>query len=64
MDVLIYLAPFTVIFSLVGLVALIWAIKSKQYDDMKGAAERILFENERELSQKESKRENHIKKHK
>ncbi|KIE05594.1 Nitrogen fixation protein FixS [Candidatus Jidaibacter acanthamoeba] len=44
MDVLIYLVPFTVLFSLIGLVALIWAIRSKQYDDMKGAAERILFD--------------------
>ncbi len=48
MDVLIYLVPFTILFSLIGLYALIWSIKNNQYDDMKGAAERILFDTEEE----------------
>ncbi|AIF81140.1 cytochrome oxidase maturation protein, cbb3-type [endosymbiont of Acanthamoeba sp. UWC8] len=60
MDVLIYLVPFTVLFSLIGLVALIWAIRSKQYDDMKGAAERILFDTE-DNNRNDSKDKNHKK---
>ncbi|MBA8667014.1 cbb3-type cytochrome oxidase assembly protein CcoS [Holosporaceae bacterium 'Namur'] len=60
MDVLIYLVPFTVIFSLIGLIALIWAIRSKQYDDMKGAAERILFDTE-DNNRNDSKDKNHRK---
>lgn len=47
MDILIYLAPLTILFSLIGLMALLWCIKSKQYDDLKGSAERILFDDEK-----------------
>lgn len=46
MDIYIYLIPFTVLFSLIGLFGLIWAIKSNQYEDMKKEAERILLEKE------------------
>ncbi len=44
MEILIYLIPITIILGLVGLFSFIWCVKNKQYDDMKGSANRILFE--------------------
>ena len=42
MDVLIYLIPVAVTLGLIGLVAFLWALKNDQYDDLDGAANRIL----------------------
>lgn len=44
MNVLIYLIPVALCLSLVGLVAFVWSLKSGQYDDLEGAAHRILFD--------------------
>jgi cbb3-type cytochrome oxidase maturation protein len=44
MNILIFLAPAAVFMGLVGLVAFLWSLKSGQYDDLKGAAHRILIE--------------------
>ncbi len=44
MNVLIYLIPIALLLGLVGLSAFIWSIKSGQYDDLDGAAHRILIE--------------------
>ncbi len=44
MNVLIYLIPIALLLGLLGLVAFIWSIKSGQYDDLDGAAHRILIE--------------------
>lgn len=46
MSVLIFLIPVTIILGLIGLVAFLWSLKSKQYEDLQGAANRILFEEE------------------
>ena len=46
MEVAIYLIPAGMIFGLIVLGALIWSIKSGQYDDLDGAANRILHEDE------------------
>lgn len=46
MESLIYLIPIAIIAGLVGLVSLIWAIKNKQYDDLDGAASRILYDDD------------------
>ncbi|MFM7621098.1 MAG: cbb3-type cytochrome oxidase assembly protein CcoS [Alphaproteobacteria bacterium] len=46
MSVLIFLIPLALILSIVGLLAFIWAIKNKQYDDLDGNAKRILFDDE------------------
>lgn len=46
MDILIYLIPFSLILGGVGFAAFMWSVKSKQYDDLEGAAARILFEDE------------------
>lgn len=44
MDILIYLVPITVALGLIGLFGFLWSVKTKQYEDMDGAANRILFE--------------------
>jgi cbb3-type cytochrome oxidase maturation protein len=42
MTVLIYLVPAALALGLTGLVAFLWSLKSGQYEDMEGAALRIL----------------------
>jgi len=44
MDILIYLIPVALLLGLFGLVAFIWSIKSGQYNDLDGAAHRILID--------------------
>jgi cbb3-type cytochrome oxidase maturation protein len=48
MDVLIYLIPLAIVLGAVGLGAFLWALKSGQFDDMDGAAERILHDDDDE----------------
>lgn len=43
---LIYLIPIALFLGLLGLAAFLWAMRSGQYDDLDGAAERILFDEE------------------
>ncbi len=43
---LIYLIPIALFLGLLGLAAFLWAMRSGQYDDLDGAAERILFDDE------------------
>jgi len=45
-SVLLYLIPIAVGLGLLGLVAFLWALKSGQFDDMDGAASRILFDDD------------------
>jgi cbb3-type cytochrome oxidase maturation protein len=44
MDVLVFLIPVALFLGLIGLAAFIWSLKSGQYDDMDGAAQRILID--------------------
>lgn len=44
MNVLVYLIPLALCFGLAGLGAFLWALKSGQYEDLKGATYRALFE--------------------
>ncbi len=46
MDVLVFLIPATLFLGLLGLAAFLWALKRGQFDDMDGAAQRILFDEE------------------
>jgi cbb3-type cytochrome oxidase maturation protein len=48
MESLIYLIPIALFLGLLGLAAFLWAMRSGQFDDLDGAAERILFDNEDE----------------
>jgi cbb3-type cytochrome oxidase maturation protein len=46
MSVLVYLIPIALLLGLIGLCAFLWALRSGQFDDLDGAAERILFDDE------------------
>jgi cbb3-type cytochrome oxidase maturation protein len=46
MSILIYLIPVALILGLIGLAAFIWSLKSGQYDDLDGAAQRILLDDD------------------
>lgn len=46
MTVLIYLIPAALLLGAIGLAAFLWSLKSGQYDDLDGAAERILIDDE------------------
>ena len=46
MAVLIYLVPAALVLGGLGLAAFLWSLKSGQYDDMEGAAQRILFDDD------------------
>jgi cbb3-type cytochrome oxidase maturation protein len=41
-----YLIPISIGLGFIGLIAFLWSLKSGQYADLDGAAERILFEDE------------------
>ncbi len=42
MNVLVYLVPLALLLGLTGLIGFLWTLKSGQYDDLEGAAFRIL----------------------
>lgn len=46
MEALLYLIPLALLLGLVGLVAFLWSLKSGQFDDLDGAANRILFDDD------------------
>ncbi|MEC5323777.1 MULTISPECIES: cbb3-type cytochrome oxidase assembly protein CcoS [unclassified Aurantimonas] len=46
MNVLIYLLPVALGLGMLGLAAFLWSLKSGQYEDLDGAAERILLEDD------------------
>jgi cbb3-type cytochrome oxidase maturation protein len=46
MNVLIYLIPIALGLGGLGLLAFLWTMKTGQYDDLDGAAERILHDDD------------------
>jgi cbb3-type cytochrome oxidase maturation protein len=46
MNVLVYLVPAALALGLTGLAAFLWSLKSGQYDDMEGAALRVLSDDD------------------
>jgi cbb3-type cytochrome oxidase maturation protein len=44
MNQIAILLPIALFLGLLGLAAFIWSIRANQYDDMQGAAERILID--------------------
>ncbi len=46
MDVLIYLIPIALLLGGLGLAGFLWTMRNKQYDDLDGAAHRILYDEE------------------
>lgn len=49
MSVLLYLIPIALLLGLLGLGAFLWTMKSGQYDDLDGAAHRILLDDEDDI---------------
>ncbi|MBB2752501.1 UNVERIFIED_ORG: cbb3-type cytochrome oxidase maturation protein [Rhizobium aethiopicum] len=46
MSSLSFLIPIAVLMGIAGLGAFLWSLRNGQYEDLEGAAERILFEND------------------
>lgn len=46
MTILLYLIPAALLLGLLGLGAFLWALRSGQFEDLDGAAHRILFDDE------------------
>jgi cbb3-type cytochrome oxidase maturation protein len=48
MNIIIFLAPAALFMGAIGLAAFLWSLRSGQYDDLKGAAHRILIDDDDE----------------
>lgn len=46
MSSLLFLIPAALLLGLIGLLAFMWSLRSGQFDDLDGAANRILFDDE------------------
>ena len=46
MDILIFLIPIALALGLLGLAGFLWSLKTNQYEDLDGAAHRILLDDE------------------
>ena len=69
MDVIYGLIPFVLLFGLLAVVVFIWMAKKGQFDDLDGAANRILFDDDEEptmdsMRQREQARQTQRKKDK
>ena len=49
MEIVAYLIPVALVLGLSGLAAFIWSIRSGQFDDPEGAANRILIDEDKPL---------------
>ena len=48
MNILVILIPVSLILGLICLLTFVWTVRTGQYDDVKGAAERVLIEEDLE----------------
>ena len=48
MNILLLLGPFSVFLGLMAVGAFVWTLRASQYDDIQGAAERILIDDDDE----------------
>lgn len=46
MEIMIFLIPAAVLMGAIGLAAFFWSLKAGQYEDMDGAANRILIDDD------------------
>jgi cbb3-type cytochrome oxidase maturation protein len=46
MEVLIYLVPMALLLGLTGLAAFMWSLRNGQYEDVQGAAVRVLSDDD------------------
>ncbi|MBF0460157.1 MAG: cbb3-type cytochrome oxidase assembly protein CcoS [Magnetococcales bacterium] len=49
MNVLYFLLPLALLLGAVGLGLMIWAVKTGQFEDLEGPAQRILFEDDQAM---------------
>ncbi|MEO0608311.1 MAG: cbb3-type cytochrome oxidase assembly protein CcoS [Pseudomonadota bacterium] len=49
MSIIVYLIPVALGLGLLGLLAFLWSVNSDQYDDLDGAAHRILEDDDKPL---------------
>lgn len=42
-----YLIPISIVLGLIGLVVFLWTMRNGQYEDLDGASERILYDDDR-----------------
>jgi cbb3-type cytochrome oxidase maturation protein len=47
MEILLFMIPAAFFLGLMGLGAFLWAMRTGQYDDIEGSAERILFDEDK-----------------
>lgn len=59
MSNLLLLIPIALFLGLLGLAAFLWSLRSGQFDDMEGAANRILFDDDDTKTSESSKRFHH-----
>ena len=45
----LWLIPLSVVLGLIGLVVFLWTLRAEQYDDLDGAAQRILYDEDEPL---------------
>lgn len=56
MTVLVFLIPIALLLGATGLAAFFWALKSGQFEDPKGAAERVLLDDDLEQKDQDADR--------
>jgi cbb3-type cytochrome oxidase maturation protein len=56
MSVILYLIPIALLLGGLGLAAFLWSLKSGQFDDLDGAAHRILFDDDDEAEGPQQRR--------
>lgn len=50
MDDFFYLVPLSLLLGIIGLGLFLWSLRNGQYQDLDGAAERILYDDDRPAS--------------
>ncbi len=53
MDSILFLIPISIIFLTIAIIALVWNIKSGQFDDLESPAHKILFDDDDDLQPKD-----------
>jgi len=56
MSNLIFLIPAALVLGLLGLAAFLWALRASQFEDLDGAANRILFDDDTDTTDETSNR--------
>ncbi len=52
MDILVYLIPVALFLGGLGLLGFLWAMRTGQYEDLDGAAARILFDDDQPTNER------------